>query len=94
MKYGKRFNGCCKQVSLPVRGAWIEMGANFCIRGRKRRRSPCGERGLKYCPRFPCKKNLLSLPVRGAWIEITSYIMRAIWILSLPVRGAWIEIIT
>ena len=58
--------------SLPVRGAWIEMGSphlnwlvNFC-------RSPCGERGLKYrlmCYHFRRRK---SLPVRGAWIEIYS----------------------
>ena len=40
------------EESLPVRGAWIEI-----IRPRRYtagtfRRSPCGERGLKYKPRF------------------------------------------
>ena len=37
------------------------------------RRSPCGERGLKYpaLPPFSCA--LPSLPVRGAWIEIEKY---------------------
>ena len=34
--------------SLPVRGAWIEIPI-FAPRGAfRRRRSPCGERGLKY----------------------------------------------
>ena len=34
------------------------------------RRSPCGERGLKYVVDFPLDIGEVSLPVRGAWIEI------------------------
>ena len=36
----------CK-LSLPVRGAWIEMDALSKRRENRRSRSPCGERGLK-----------------------------------------------
>ena len=34
------------------------------------RRSPCGERGLKFDAPAEFACFLLSLPVRGAWIEI------------------------
>ena len=34
--------------SLPVRGAWIEIIARFLMFTNVSRRSPCGERGLKY----------------------------------------------
>ena len=36
------------------------------------RRSPCGERGLKYNVVTHNQICVLSLPVRGAWIEISS----------------------
>ena len=36
------------------------------------RRSPCGERGLKYVVDFPLDIGEVSLPVRGAWIEINT----------------------
>ena len=48
-------------ASLPVRGAWIEITSSQRTRQECRRRSPCGERGLKLFSPFP---------VRGAWIEI------------------------
>ena len=35
-----------------------------------RRRSPCGERGLKLYGLRPCLRAPRSLPVRGAWVEI------------------------
>ena len=56
------------------------------------RRSPCGERGLKWKPIGSRGRPASSLPVRGAWIEIV--IFAGTWRLrkSLPVRGAWIEI--
>ena len=58
-------------VSLPVRGAWIEINLHAARRRGDHGRSPCGERGLKFVnyglpPQRPCG----SLPVRGAWIEI------------------------
>ena len=33
--------------SLPVRGAWIEIAMAMQVLEKQRRRSPCGERGLK-----------------------------------------------
>ena len=35
-------------VSLPVRGAWVEIDHSRRERKTSRSRSPCGERGLKY----------------------------------------------
>ena len=35
-------------VSLPVRGAWIEIGSRGRLLVAGARRSPCGERGLKF----------------------------------------------
>ena len=40
------------QLSLPVRGAWIEMGKALRLKIDLFRRSPCGERGLKYFESF------------------------------------------
>ena len=34
-------------VSLPVRGAWIEIGKDLTPPKNRQSRSPCGERGLK-----------------------------------------------
>ena len=36
----------------------------------EKRRSPCGERGLKSLPRAPAHATRPSLPVRGAWVEM------------------------
>ena len=41
------------------------------------RRSPCGERGLKFITENCAHGLRLSLPVRGAWIEMTFYIKSA-----------------
>ena len=35
-------------VSLPVRGAWVEIPKVASTIGMKNGRSPCGERGLKF----------------------------------------------
>ena len=43
----KRSPFCTVWVSLPVRGAWIEMSAGR-LPQKQLRRSPCGERGLKF----------------------------------------------
>ena len=40
------------------------------LREKEDRRSPCGERGLKYTIMKSNPGAVLSLPVRGAWIEI------------------------
>ena len=60
----------CYAVSLPVRGAWVEIATAARITGRARCRSPCGERGLKSCAvgtfdldagRSPCGERGLKL---------------------------------
>ena len=38
-----------------------------------RRRSPCGERGLKYIGNNISSATMMSLPLRGAWIEISAH---------------------
>ena len=88
--YDSDRQNCYFALSLPVRGAWIEI---VMIAGPDgiNRRSPCGERGLKFARFINRHAVRLSLPVRGAWIEID---VSAVWRLgkvSLPVRGAWIE---
>ena len=45
--YDSDRQNCYFAQSLPVRGAWIEIGAGLQSRALLRRRSPCGERGLK-----------------------------------------------
>ena len=56
------------------------------------RRSPSGERGLKYTARHPDIRPCMSLPIRGAWIEIRTRMRESSSSMSLPIRGAWIEI--
>ena len=56
------------------------------------RRSPRGERGLKFLLRLLFGKGARSLPSRGAWIEIHWYGGFSAYNESLPSRGAWIEI--
>ena len=79
--------------SLPVRGAWIEIGLDQLRRLRRARRSPCGERGLKsrhaevhvLCAgRSPCGER--GLKCIATWLQLVATT-------SLPVRGAWIEIV-
>ena len=91
--YDSDRQNCYFALSLPVRGAWIEMPSYssriICISSR----SPCGERGLKWVRNRVCYIPIRSLPVRGAWIEINSSLAYAVTHTpSLPVRGAWIEI--
>ena len=93
MKYPLIYRANCRGLSLPVRGAWIEISSPvFCIaccaslpvRGAWIEIQIVSEVG---------KNDVVSLPVRGAWIEIVlvSRLMSGTWS-SLPVRGAWIEI--
>ena len=59
-------------LSLPLREAWIEIGTSRPPWTSGRRRSPHGERGLKYVPASLSPWTGPSLPLRGAWIEIGS----------------------
>ena len=59
-------------VSLPIRGAWIEIPTTCATLAARSRRSPSGERGLKSRPRWGIRGLRGSLPIRGAWIEIAT----------------------
>ena len=59
-------------LSLPLRGAWIEIAINATHQGTEDRRSPCGERGLKFMIFILYALLMMSLPLRGAWIEMWS----------------------
>ena len=80
-------------LSLPSRGAWIEIEAAAGRPADSAGRSPHGERGLKFhlLPADGAEGG--SLPSRGAWIEMAAPQPPAPqWPPSLPSRGAWIEI--
>ena len=57
-------------LSLPMRGAWIEIANRAIVVNMVQSRSPCGERGLKFRRDYDILRRLMSLPMRGAWIEI------------------------
>ena len=48
MKYAHRLSCLMPDRSLPVRGAWVEIILETVASSHHGRRSPCGERGLKY----------------------------------------------
>ncbi len=48
MKSCRRRGSLRHFLSLPVRGAWVEIARKSRIPHRRLSRSPCGERGLKY----------------------------------------------
>ena len=58
------------------------------------RRSPQGERGLKYETLDAIIDRLRSLSARRAWIEIARPERSTLWTWSLSARRAWIEIPT
>ena len=94
LKYSKPEEPAAEGVSLPVRGAWIEMLSVVVLMLGRMCRSPCGERGLKYAQRHqahpsawrrsPCGERGLKYP------PLCYHFSRR---KSLPVRGAWIEIV-
>jgi len=88
------FNRDKKEIeSLPMRGAWIEIFLTLNPEDAEKRRSPCGERGLKCFCLIRSPFVMTSLPMRGAWIEMFSFHpISNNCSKSLPMRGAWIEI--
>ena len=56
-------------VSLPARGAWVEIDTPG-LMDKVERRSPHGERGLKWATYGKRAYGSESLPARGAWVEI------------------------
>ena len=58
-------------MSLPVRGAWIEI--SFASTSPAENRSlPVRGAWIEMAGHQPTSHGVLSLPVRGAWIEITT----------------------
>ena len=74
--------------SLPLRGAWIEIGQTGSVSLSICRRSLCGERGLKYCILADLRILLASLPLRGAWIEIVVAMPKAKKTIVAPFAGS------
>ena len=52
--------------SLPVQGAWIEIGAARLLVNLPDSRSPCRERGLKYVVNFPLDVGEVVAPRAGS----------------------------
>ena len=75
LKYFADLRYCRWILSLPTRGAWIEMEENLPTILRGECRSPHGERGLKCDIRKDHAKVIKSLPTRGAWIEILIFLI-------------------
>ncbi len=81
-----------KELSLPPRGAWIEIGNQPWPFTSHNCRSPHGERGLKSASGLSAASRKSRSPhgerglkLKGGWIVVHPP-------LSLPPRGAWIEI--
>ena len=79
-------------LSLPVRGAWIEIP--FAANSSSMLTSSLPVRGawIEIIVKPLSCLGGVSLPVRGAWIEICPPKEQEQSAASLPVRGAWIEI--
>ena len=75
----------------PRKGARIEISWSRRDR-RRRRRSPQGERGLKFDGRVVHAARTTSLPARGARIEINGYVLLSNLHEVAPRKGARIEI--
>ena len=87
-----RFKQASALVSLPTRGAWIEIAGCNCCFGGCSGRSPHGERGLKYADAryWTCTPGRSPHGERG--LKSYNAIRDEKVIRSLPTRGAWIEI--
>ena len=78
-------------LSLPVRGAWIEIFRMATKSTLEAGRSPCGERGLKCGVRGGVAADVRRSPCGERGLKSESR-LPANWACpSLPVRGAWIE---
>ena len=78
--------------TLPTRGAWIEI-ARYVLHLRVfDRRSPPGERGLKYRLRPLGRRFLRRSPPGERGLKSSGNRGRCHGVRTLPTRGAWIEI--
>ena len=79
--------------SLSLRRAWIEINCTMAKYGLPVRRSPYGERGLKFDDADLSRDARQSLSLRRAWIEIKNQKKKDTTSpRSLSLRRAWIEI--
>ena len=77
-------------MSLPPRGAWIEISKKRQIMSIVRSLPPRGA-WIEIPIKCAIARPLPSLPPRGAWIEIIKPCESVGALASLPPRGAWIE---
>ena len=80
-----------RHVSLPIRGAWIEILSFTVAASSPCGRSPSGERGLKYLLRNLHHRNGGRSPSGERGLKCVGHGHLAHVVLSLPIRGAWIE---
>ena len=91
-----KFDYCAENrqdwLSLPMRGAWIEI---IELEGGEPLLQSLPMRGawIEIASASSATNSAKSLPMRGAWIEIRKYAKSGRWGVSLPMRGAWIEIL-
>ena len=90
--YDSDRQNCYFALSLPVRGAWIEIPAPEHQGDQRQRRSPCGERGLKCEGRAPLRNAGRRSPCGERGLKSSTARKSRTRLSSLPVRGAWIEI--
>ncbi len=57
-------------LSLPARGAWIEMAARWGLPGQRKRSLPARGAWIEIWKLTQREASIPSLPARGAWIEI------------------------
>ncbi len=69
MKYDDSYGRIGGRKSLPVRGAWIEMGRAWAM-PPIRMSLPVRGAWIEIIPFATASVRIWSLPVRGAWIEI------------------------
>ena len=75
-------------MSLPSRGAWIEIYLPPSRLNLRNGRSPRGERGLKFQGQKVVHFRVRSLPSRGAWIEIATAWSLSSWSTVAPLAGS------
>jgi len=81
------------ELSLPARGAWIEIGFTPTLHRYRLGRSPHGERGLKYLIATAFDRQEKGRSPHGErGLKSQSQRGKSSRKQSLPARGAWIEI--
>ena len=80
-------------LSLPTRGAWIEISRISWHPPILESRSPHGERGLKCRLLLPSIKIRSRSPHGERGLKSVTLTLQACAVPSLPTRGAWIEIL-